>query len=883
MSDNSRTLLDQFGNPSDWIEISNIGTSPVSLQEYWLSDNVKSGKKWYFPHYILPPNESIIVFASGKDLRDTKEPLHCTFKLNKEKEDVFLLFGAGKIVDQLQLPFLSTDLSWGRDSNEIDNIGYLVQPSIGSFTDQKIRMPSHNQEDIILSEVQFENKWQITDEYGSFEDWVEIYNPTDKSIDVSEYYLSNTHKDVYKWRFPNKKIPPKTFQVYFASKRKDPDHVSFKLSNKDQLILSKAPDGVLEKVSLYDKSNGIAAKIDGKWVLDAHPSPNGENYKNKRQKIYISEIYPYTNKEKKEWIEIHNPTDTVVQLSNYSLHIGSLIHPLPTRELPAQGYTIIEISDVVSADVHDRLPSNGTELKLSHNAIIFYACTYGKALPSYSIGCNATKDIVFYKEPTPGKANAGEFLSKYVQSPLLTHKEGFYDKPISVSLRSTEVGTSYHFTIDGSQPTQKSPTFTEALTISKNTVLRIQGYAEGKIPSPITSASFIFEKPVSLPSIHLYFLHNDFFHYYKGIYMKGPNAESETPYKGANFWKNTEKPISFSLWDEDGHVSYQASGTIRIFGGFSRALPLKSFQVNARKEHGFSSFTFPFFPQRSYNNFSSIVLRGTGQGQYKYYFADILAFDLMQSLHLPGLAYQTVHVYLNERYWGVYNIREKLNEEYISHLYGLPKEDISILDIGIDEKNKEWIKLIKAIRKKKPNSTEYAWLKKQVDIKSLIDMLLFHIYFTNSDFGNTRVWKAKKGKWTFLVYDVDFMLDTEFNINHLFSKGGFRFRTLRVLVSWLIRLPEFREEFLQRASSLHKNQLSIQNFEQMLTNYEQKYNTLLETLHKQKIYTKKVKKELSTLRERYRKNHPKIPSLLASVLPISKKEVNTYFQKPPNK
>src|SRR5262245_17871907 len=67
MSANSRTILDENGDSSDWIELFNASAAPVNLAGWGLSDDAALPFKWTFRDTSLAPGGFLLVFASGKD------------------------------------------------------------------------------------------------------------------------------------------------------------------------------------------------------------------------------------------------------------------------------------------------------------------------------------------------------------------------------------------------------------------------------------------------------------------------------------------------------------------------------------------------------------------------------------------------------------------------------------------------------------------------------------------------------------------------------------------------------------------------------------------------------------------------------------------------
>lgn len=61
---------------------------------------------------------------------------------------------------------------------------------------------------VVINEVMSSNdKAYLHPEYGSV-DWVELYNPTERNVDLSGYGLTNELKKQYKYRFPEGTVLP---------------------------------------------------------------------------------------------------------------------------------------------------------------------------------------------------------------------------------------------------------------------------------------------------------------------------------------------------------------------------------------------------------------------------------------------------------------------------------------------------------------------------------------------------------------------------------------------------------------------------------------------------------------------------------------------------
>jgi hypothetical protein len=63
------------------------------------------------------------------------------------------------------------------------------------------------------------------------------------------------------------------------------------------------------------------------------------------------------------------------------------------------------------------------------------------------------------------------------------------------------------------------------------------------------------------------------------IYEKGCCADKKPPFKGANFWKDIEKPVHVVFIDSNNQQVINEPAGIKIFGGYSVSMPQKSFAI----------------------------------------------------------------------------------------------------------------------------------------------------------------------------------------------------------------------------------------------------------------------------------------------------------------
>jgi hypothetical protein len=107
--------------------------------------------------------------------------------------------------------------------------------------------------DVVINELMPVNNTTITDEYGEYDDWIELFNLSSSTVDISGYFLTDNKKELTKWVFPHgTSIPGKGYLIIWA----DADstqwglHTNFKLSSSgEEVVLSKPDATIIDKVT----------------------------------------------------------------------------------------------------------------------------------------------------------------------------------------------------------------------------------------------------------------------------------------------------------------------------------------------------------------------------------------------------------------------------------------------------------------------------------------------------------------------------------------------------------------------------------------------------------------------------------------------------------
>jgi hypothetical protein len=109
VANNQTGFTDVDGEHSDWIELSNAGTAPVSLNGWYLSDDPGDLRKWQFPaatpSVTLAPGARLVVFASKKNRKVLANRLHTNFRLEASGGSLFLVRPDGFTIEHSYAPY----------------------------------------------------------------------------------------------------------------------------------------------------------------------------------------------------------------------------------------------------------------------------------------------------------------------------------------------------------------------------------------------------------------------------------------------------------------------------------------------------------------------------------------------------------------------------------------------------------------------------------------------------------------------------------------------------------------------------------------------------------------------------------------------------------
>jgi len=440
---------------------------------------------------------------------------------------------------------------------------------------------------------------------------------------------------------------------------------------------------------------------------------------------------------------------------------------------------------------------------------------------------------------------------------------GFYDSPFRLELSTYRSQGTIWYTLDGSEPDPihnkaNSFEYKEPLSIGSrqgeaNTLSNIrttyhhwQGPPKAEVfkATTIRARVFIDNQPWGDIETHTYFVEPNMTERYTmpvislvanrqglfddktGIYVPGNRYVPDNERTG-NYW------ASGSDWEREAHLEfYEANGDfgfaqgvgIRIHGGITRAWPQKTLRIYARREYGPDKITYNLFPGHYDHDvrFERLLLRNGGNDMRRTFMRDALVHQLTKDTGLDTQAWRPVIVFLNGEYWGIHNMRERIDQHYLHEKFGVNKEQVVILEgnavqvqgpAGGSRHYKDMLDYVR--HNSMTDERNYRHVQTLMDTDNYIDYMATQIWAANTDwpYNNIRFWRIEApeeeysampghdGRWRWLLYDLDYGLGLAEEASHnslqRVARGG---DWSSVLFSTLLRNAEFQKDFINRCA-----------------------------------------------------------------------------------
>lgn len=314
--------------------------------------------------------------------------------------------------------------------------------------------------------------------------------------------------------------------------------------------------------------------------------------------------------------------------------------------------------------------------------------TYSQQVADVSTGRDETNPALWvnFVESTPGEANTGPLITDLRQvsdDVEILPKGGLVTGPVMVQLNVS--GGDIYYSLDGSNPSPsstQSSLYTGAFEVSETTVVRARCYAAGKVAGQIATRSyFIGESFSGLPYVSVVADPETLFGDEIGIYYNTHEARVGI---GPSVYKGKDAPGHFEFFPDDGGEGFGVNGGIRMGGEnnwashFQRAL-----NFTMRGRYGDDALDYDLFPGSGIPRFTSLTLREGGDDWGKAHLTDAIYDSMVRGrLEVDTNRFRPTVLFINGEYWGLYNLRDRWNDDWMFQHYGIPHGEYDRINLG---------------------------------------------------------------------------------------------------------------------------------------------------------------------------------------------------------
>lgn len=631
---------------------------------------------------------------------------------------------------------------------------------------------------IYINEIMASNATTI-DNTGNTSDWIELYNGGSSSVNLQGYYLSDDFTLLTKYQLPSGTsqyvIPANGFLLLWASSvpANGAKHVGFSLSAEGEKVIITAPNGtsIVDSISFDAQRTDVSyGRLPNGGINRKFFSPASPNASNQSANAYAGFVV--------------SPVFSVQ--SGYFQNAFSL------------NITCSELNSVIYYTTDGSEPSNTNISGTSFQ----YRNQYPEN-PGQSVGTSMTKNFQTFQ----------------------------YSSPISVSDKSAlpnkiaDISSTYNY----------NPTYLPTSPIYKGMVVRAKVYVPNKLPSNTESRTYFFTPnglPKStLPVFSIKTNSNKLFDYNNGIYVAGIDfvawrtANPTLPpfaVPFGNYYRETEIPANVEYL-ENGIPKLNQEVGLRIHGAGSRMWDKKGLRLYSTGENASKSdMNYAFFPSLPITSFKRIILRNSGNDYERTLMKDGTIQQMAKGLNLEIQEYRPSVVFLNGEYWGIHNIRERLDEYYYASHFGIDKDSIEFFsNPDIEGNTGHYLATSNFIKNNSMTiSANYDYAKTRIDIDNFIDYTIMELYAANYDWpvGNITYWREKvnfnanaskgqDGRWRWALCDLDLSFE-EYDENY-FSRA---LAAPEFLLQYLLPNPSFKNQFINRYADLINTHFQPQIF-----------------------------------------------------------------------
>jgi hypothetical protein len=633
-----------------------------------------------------------------------------------------------------------------------------------------------------------------------------------------------------------------------------------------------------------------------------------------------------------DWVEIHNASDSSINLQGHYLSDSTsnrLKFQFPSVTIAPRGYLLVWCGQTADFPINGTYPAGqlraiGFGISSGGEPIVLSApdgTTTLDEFPALVIGSNGTTPrslgrgtdgnfniLYFYNTPTPNAANTTSGTpAETLQPPTFSVPGGMFTSNVTLALSTTLQNATIRYTTDGSDPTESSPIYSAPLALGPGgnnstgyswvptnrqnfsydeswqppegsvfriNVIRARAFKSGAAPSPIATHSYLIDPAgTSRYPFPVLSINTDpigLFSDATGIYVHGL-GDLANYFKDGSDW---ERPGQIEFFETGGATAFRGNMGVRLHGNTSVSRPRKSLRIYSREVTG-EPFNHRIFPEKEIEKFSTFLLRNSGNDWGQAMLRDAFLTSLATHTDLDIQSSRPAVVFLNGEYWGLHNLRDRIDEGYYLQHHGLGEMEFTQLDVHWQPVRPHWPVydrgnpdpamlqdfediLNRANDNEYSSESSFTNIASRIDVENYIDYNAYQIFSGNGDWpaNNTRLWRAvtpdlspgakktRDGRWRWILFDTDMGLGLNFDYVPGWNSDAATHAQVNTLAyataetstsfadhpegTLLLRKltanPTFRAKFITRFADLLNTTMSINRTTSELTQIQSLYN-----------------------------------------------------------
>jgi gliding motility-associated-like protein len=472
-----------------------------------------------------------------------------------------------------------------------------------------------------------------------------------------------------------------------------------------------------------------------------------------------------------DWVELYNAGSSAVNLQGYYLSDNPNKPDkwmFPNVNLNAGARVLVFCSGrntVVGSNIHTSFKL--TQTKPEH--IVFSSptlqiledITTSPTQKNHSRGrtSDGASTWSLFTTPTPNAANTNPKIG-YANKPQLSVQAGFYPSAQTVTISTSDPSLTIRYTLDGTEPTAASTLYSTPLNIATTTVVRARSFST----NPDIINSFI--------ETNTYFINVT--HSFAVLSVCGTNLNLLF---GGN---QTVREGSVEYFDDNLVFRSEVTGTFDKHGNDSWAYQQRGVDFVSRDQFGDNyGVLHKIFKTKNRQEFQRLIIKAAANDNYPFqtggaHIRDSYVHHLSQTgkLHMDERSWAPIILYMNGQYWGVYDVREKVDDHDFTDYYNNQGEfDIQFLktwggtwaEYGGTQAQTDWNTIRSFITSNNMAvQANFDHVDSIYNWKSLVDYFCLNSYIVSKDWlnWNTAWWRGlnpngDKKKWRYVLWDMD--------------------------------------------------------------------------------------------------------------------------------